>query len=73
MTKSFKELYLEKKNLPTPAQAFLEDVALATNRSITTVRMWISGAQIPDNKTLKILANKFDIEPHLLFPSNENK
>lgn len=73
MTKSFKELYFEKKNLPTPAQAFLEDVALATNRSITTVRMWISGTQVPDNKTLKILANKFDTEPHLLFPSNENE
>ncbi len=73
MTKSFKELYFEQKNLPTPAQAFLEDVALVTNRSITTVRMWISGTQIPDHKTLKILANKFDTEPHLLFPDNENE
>lgn len=73
MTKTFKQLYLEKKNLPTPAQSFLEDVALATNRSITTVRMWISGTQIPDNKTQKIIADKFGIEVHNLFPDHENK
>ncbi len=66
---SFKELYSIQKSKPTPAQCFINDVAALTNRSATTVRMWISGVQVPDTKTMKILSDKFGIKPDVLFPN----
>ena len=46
--KTFKALYEEQKKKPTAAQLFVSEVATLTKRSEATVRMWLSGQQVPD-------------------------
>jgi hypothetical protein len=65
--KSFTELYLERKNEPTPAQRFINEVAELTKRSEQTVRMWLSGVQIPDQNVMKVIGMHFNVDPDTLF------
>ena len=65
--KSFTELYLERKNEPTPAQRFINEVAELTKRSEQTVRMWLSGVQIPDPNVMKVIGMHFNVDPESLF------
>ena len=65
--KSFTELYLERKNEPTPAQRFINEVAELTKRSEQTVRMWLSGVQIPDPNVMKVIGMHFNVDPDTLF------
>lgn len=65
--KSFTELYLERKNEPTPAQRFINEVAELTKRSEQTVRMWLSGVQIPDPNVMKVIGMHFGVDPESLF------
>ena len=65
--KSFVAIYNERKNEPTPAQKFITEVAELTKRSETTVRMWLSGVQIPDHNVCVVIANHFNVEPDTLF------
>jgi len=65
--KSFTELYLERKNEPTPAQRFINEVAELTKRSEQTVRMWLSGVQIPDPNVKKVIGMHFNVDPDTLF------
>ena len=46
--KTFKELYDEELRKPTAAQKFVREVSELTHRSEVTVRMWLSGRQVPD-------------------------
>ena len=66
--KSFKELYEEEKKKPTSAQIFVSDVAKLTKRSEATVRMWISGRQVPDELAQNMIADKFNVDVETLFP-----
>jgi transcriptional regulator with XRE-family HTH domain len=66
--KSFIELYNESKNKPTPAQEFVSEVARITHRSEATVRMWLSGKQIPDALVLSVIADHFNVDMAGLFP-----
>jgi len=68
MIKTFQEIYLERKNQPTPAQRFIAEVAQLTDRSETTVRMWLSGVQIPDSNVAKVIAQHYKVEADGLFP-----
>lgn len=65
--KSFTQLYLERKNEPTPAQKFISEVAELTNRSEQTVRMWLSGVQTPDPNVSKVIGMHFNVDPDTLF------
>lgn len=66
--KSFKDLYEEEKKKPTSAQVFVSDVAKLTKRSEATVRMWISGRQVPDELAQSLIAEKFNVDVETLFP-----
>lgn len=66
--KTFIELYNESKSKPTPAQEFISEVARITHRSEMTVRMWLSGKQIPDALVLSVIADHFNVDMAGLFP-----
>lgn len=67
---TFKDLYLQEKEKPTPAQSFIEEVAELTKRSANTVRMWLQGKQVPDALAQSLIAERFNIDASTLFPSN---
>lgn len=68
MSKTFLELYNEQKNKPTAAQVFVQRVAEMTHRQETTVRMWLSGRQTPDDLAKSIIAKEFNVSIDDLFP-----
>lgn len=69
--KTFIELYNEAKNQPTPAQKFISDVATITHRSEMTVRMWLTGRQLPDDLAKITIAEKFGVNADSLFPKKK--
>ena len=71
--KTFKALYEEQKKIPTAAQIFVAEVAALTKRSEATVRMWLSGQQIPDELVQTIIAKKFNVCINSLFPKTGQK
>lgn len=71
MQKSFIELYQEAKSRPTPAQEFIAEIAKLTHRSEMTVRMWISGNQIPDELAQATIAKRYNVSVDSLFPRRE--
>ena len=42
--KTFKDIYIERKQLPTHAEMFIAEVAELTHRSPNTVKMWLHEA-----------------------------
>lgn len=66
--KTFKELYDEELRKPTAAQKFVSEVSELTHRSEVTVRMWLSGRQVPDELAQTIIAKKFNVNVKSLFP-----
>lgn len=71
--KSFKRLYLDAKNTPTPAQIFISKVAEITCREESTVRQWLSGTQEPPKKAKEQLSKAFGVPLEHLFPENDNE
>lgn len=67
--KTFKAMYEEQKNLPTPGQRFVADVAKITCKSENTVRMWLAGKQTPDVLAQTAIANAYNVDVNYLFPS----
>lgn len=66
--KTFRNLYEDEKKKPTAAQLFVSRVATLTKRSETTVRMWISGQQVPDKLAKSVIAQEFGADINSLFP-----
>ena len=66
--KTFRNLYEDEKNKPTAAQLFVSRVATLTKRSEVTVRMWISGQQVPDELAKSVIAQEFGADVNSLFP-----
>lgn len=66
--KTFKALYEEQKKKPTAAQVFVSEVAALTKRSEATVRMWLSGQQVPDELAQTMIAEKYNVSIDSLFP-----
>lgn len=66
--KTFKELYEDELKKPTAAQKFVSEVSELTHRSEVTVRMWLSGRQVPDELAQTIIAQKFNVDVKSLFP-----
>ena len=70
---TFKELYKTAKKRPTAGQLFISDVARMTCRSETTVKMWLSGRQVPDALACKVIARNYGVGEDELFPSADGK
>lgn len=70
--KTFKEIYMEKRKLPTPAAEFVKEIAEKTKRSEFTVRAWLSGTQEPDKLAKSVLAETLGVSPEDLFPYPEH-
>ncbi len=66
--KTFKTLYEEEKKKPTAAQMFISEVAALTKRSEATVRMWLTGQQVPDELAQSIIAKRYNVSVDSLFP-----
>lgn len=65
--KKFTELYAERKEMQTPAQAFVAEVAQLTERSEFTVRQWLAGVQKPEPLVQRVIAEHFNVNPQTLF------
>ena len=65
---SFKEIYLEKKKSPSPAQAFINEICDVTLRKPATVRMWLNGTQSPDALAKRQIAEHLKVSVEVLFP-----
>lgn len=63
---TFKEIYEQVKEQPTPCQAFVAEVAEVTRKAENTVRTWLSGSE-PDELTKKVLAAHFGVPEDELF------
>lgn len=64
----FTDIYKEKKNLPTPASSFIDEVAALTNRGRQAVMNWAHGRAVPEPKIVDILSEYFKIDGDELFP-----
>lgn len=65
---TFRDLYLQVREKPTPAQLFVKEIAELTKRSEGTVRMWISERQVPDALAKSLIADHFGVSAETLFP-----
>lgn len=64
---TFKEIYEQVKEQPTPCQVFVAEVAEVTRKAENTVRTWLSGSSEPDELTKKVLAAHFGVPEDELF------
>lgn len=65
--KTFKELYEAEKKKPTPAKAFIQEVAKICCVDEGTVRIWLNGQRTPSELCKKVIAERFDVEAQALF------
>ena len=65
--KTLKELYLEEKEKPTPAQLFVTRIAEITCREESTVRQWLSGIQTPNQRAKERIATALGCDVDVLF------
>lgn len=68
---TFKELYQQTKEQPSPAQVFIREIADATCREESTVRQWLSGTQVPNAKAKERIAEILHKPVSELFPLDE--
>lgn len=66
---TFKQLYEAAKAQPSPATAFVNDVAALTHRTEITVRKWLSGQIVPDMNIQVVLELHFKTPKEVLFPT----
>lgn len=65
---TLREMYDKARKSPTPAVAFIAEVAEITKKSEITVRRWLSGEVVPDALTRAVLADHFKCKAEDLFP-----
>ena len=70
---SFKELYENIPNTPSPKARFISEVAELTHKKETTIKMWLCNYYAPDELTTQIIAEHFNVEPSTLFPNAKRK
>jgi len=63
-------IYNRVKKEPTPAIAFIKELSKLTNRSIPTVRTWVTGKITPDTNIQKVISLHLNIKVEELFPQN---
>lgn len=67
-SKTFKELYLEARHSPTPAQRFINEIMSLTYYSENAIKAWLVGTQRPSKLAQEALAKHFKTTPEALFP-----
>ncbi|MCC8089226.1 MAG: hypothetical protein LIO79_08210 [Rikenellaceae bacterium] len=65
--KTFREYY-DSLSTESPKGLFIKRIAKATFRSESTVRMWLSGRQRPDELARKMIELELGIPSNILFP-----
>ena len=68
--KSFKECYKEISTM-SPKKMWIQRIAQVTRRSEATVRMWISGRQVPEELIQEIIAKELGVPVEGLFPKTD--
>ncbi len=66
---TFRDLYAEFRDQPTPAQSFIAEVAEITRRKINTVIAWTKGQQTPDRLAQEQIAARFGVDIETLCPN----
>ena len=69
---SFRDLYIEHREQPTPVQTFVNEVARITDSSPNTVRAWRNGTQVPERIKQRQIAEHFGVDIESLFPNVKN-
>lgn len=69
--KSFKECYEEVSTM-SPKKMWIQRIAQVTHRSEATVRMWLSGRQVPEELIQEIISKELGVPVEGLFPKEEN-
>lgn len=59
-----------KRKYCNNASGFIRMIAEKTCKSETTVRMWLSGRQTPDELTKQVIADTIGVKANELFPQN---
>ena len=70
--KSFKECY-EKVSTMSPKKMWIQRIAQVTHRSEATVRMWLSGRQVPEELIQEIIAKELGVPVEGLFAKIEKE
>lgn len=65
--KSFKECYEEVSTM-SPKKMWIQRIAQVTHRSEATVRMWLSGRQVPEELIQEIISKELGVPVEGLFP-----
>ena len=68
--KTFKDCYKEVSTM-SPKKMWIQRIAKVTHRSEATVRMWLSGRQVPEVLIQEIIANELGVPVEGLFPNEE--
>lgn len=66
--KTFKDCYEEVSTM-SPKKMWIQRIAQVTHRSEATVRMWLSGRQVPEVLIQEIIANELGVPVEGLFPT----
>lgn len=66
---SFRDLYAEHRDQPTPGQTFIAECARITRRAVNTVIAWTKGQQTPDLLAQEQIAAHFGVDINSLFPN----
>ncbi|MCF0219826.1 MAG: hypothetical protein HUK14_08595 [Muribaculaceae bacterium] len=69
---SFKDIYNSLPSSLTPKARFISEVAALTKKKEITVRMWLCNHNRPDNLTIKVIADHFNVDPSALFPNSKS-
>ena len=65
--KTFKDCYKEVSTM-SPKKMWIQRIAKVTHRSEATVRMWLSGRQVPEVLIQEIIAKELGVPVEGLFP-----
>ena len=65
--KTFKDCYEEVSTI-SPKKMWIQRIAKVTHRSEATVRMWLSGRQVPEVLIQEIIAKELGVPVEGLFP-----
>ena len=66
--KTFKDCYEEVSTM-SPKKMWIQRIAKVTHRSEATVRMWLSGRQVPEVLIQEIIAKELGVPVEGLFPT----
>ena len=70
--KSFKECYEEVSTM-SPKKMWIQRIAKVTHRSEATVRMWLSGRQVPEELIQEIISKELGVPVEGLFAKIEEE